>query len=160
MITIYPNLKSITARIFVVTLLGIMQYLIIRFGILGNDIQPPRWFLFLFCFLLTLISLALTVSFFGIIKVVGDNSSGELTFFRLFSRKIVQKPEITGYYVAIYNSRYHGTTYGRIIKTNDNKIRELNPGNLKDVSIVDDFLKNQAVEFLGERKSTYPYRGL
>ncbi len=95
------------------------------------------------------------ISFLGIIKVEADPASGKINFTRLFKKEEIAAAEIAGYYVSVSKSR-GGTSYGRIIETTDRKIRELNPGNLKDIDDIEEFFKSRSIKCLGERNSFYP----
>ncbi|GAC1310831.1 MAG: hypothetical protein NVSMB24_28910 [Mucilaginibacter sp.] len=153
MMTIYTNSKVVIGRI-VLGILFIVGIFII-YGIASAE-DRNTWVLYLLCILLLSLIFGITFSLFGVIKVYADKSSGELTFVRFFSKNTIQSPEISGYYISVYNTRY-GMSYGRIIKTTDNKIIELNPGNLKNVLDIDEYLKEQSVESLGEKRSHYPF---
>jgi hypothetical protein len=154
-ITIYTNLKGVIGRIVLGVLLLIMLYIIISYGINASD-RPPLWALYLMCILFIFFLIGISLSFFGVLKVYADKSSGELTLVRFYSKKTIQRSEISGYYVSVYNTR-SGTSYGRIIKTTNNKITELNPGNLKDVLGIDKYLNGLSIENLGEKRSHYPF---
>jgi len=156
MITINANLKSIIGRIILLIGFIIIIYLIIDYGIPSVKNQDGGWFLYLLGSLLIVLLINVTISFFGVIKVQADKSAGQITLVKLFSKKTILNSEITGYYISVYNTK-QGTSYGRIIKTSDNKIKELNPGNLKEVVKIDEYLKALPIKCLGEKRSFYPF---
>jgi hypothetical protein len=151
---IETNIKSIIGRIVVAILLIVSAYLIFVFGILSKESEDGRWVFYIIGSLLILIFLNIIVSFFGVLKIKIDKSSGQLVFSRLFSKTMVQSSEIEGYYISIYNTR-SGTVRGRIIKTKS-KIIELNPGNLNDLTPLNEYLEGLAIECYGEKRSFYP----
>ncbi|WP_175404090.1 hypothetical protein [Mucilaginibacter sp. PPCGB 2223] len=113
------------------------------------------WIPYLVCIILSLMGLVILIGLGGVIKIELDNASQHITFIRFFSRKTIENSEIEGYYNCFYNAKK--ATYGRVIKTLDGKLRELHPANLKDMNIMDTYLNDNSIKFLGERKSFYPF---
>ena len=156
MTTIFTNFKSIIGRIIILLAFLIAICLVVYYGIVMNETKNGIVLLYLLTLLLICFSVNICLSFFGVIKVEINKSLGQITFIRFLSKKIISVSEITGYYKSVYNTK-HGTSYGRIIKTRDNKIKELNPGNLNEVSTIDEFLDSPSIEFFGEKRSFYPF---
>ncbi|MEO8885630.1 MAG: hypothetical protein ABI367_06170 [Mucilaginibacter sp.] len=129
--------------------IGLMVY--------NNPIGQPSFYIVLFLILVSsYIFVSLLVGFFGIIKVELDKSTEKFTFIRFYSRSEVLVSDIAGYNTSVFNSRT-GVTYGIIIKTKDNKLRELNPINLKDLSGISEYLTENSVQYKGETRSFYPF---
>jgi hypothetical protein len=153
---IYTNLKTVIVRLIILILLAMCEYLIIKNFIINGEHKNGAWVLYFLSLILTFLCVNIIVSFLGVIKVDVDGSLNKITCYRLFSKRVISDSDIIGYYASVYNTR-HGTSYGRIIKTSDNRIIELNPGNLKDVSRIDDYLNGLDIEFYGEKRSFYPF---
>ena len=156
MTTIFTNFKSIIGRMIILLIFLIAICLVGYYGIIMNETKNGIVLLYLLILLLICFSFNICISFFGIIKVEVNKSLGQITFIRFFSKKTILISDITAYYKSVYNTK-HGTSYGRIIKTSDNRIRELNPGNLKELNTMDELLDSPSIDFLGEKKSLYPF---
>jgi hypothetical protein len=112
--------------------------------------------LFVMVFLLGLTFITLFISLFGVIKVEVDEITGQWTFIRIISKLQIDRSQITRYYKTVYNTN-RGTTYGLMLEFDKSKIIELNPANLKDVMVLEEYLKQLKIEFSGEKKSNYPF---
>ena len=146
-----------TGVIFRFVLLLIMAATVCVFiKIVKSAPSDGKWLLFMIMILFIFIVLNIGLSFFGIIKVQVDEASGEINFHRLFTQKQILSSQISSYRKSVYNTK-GGTGYGLILTVNDQKLIELNPGNLKDVMKLEAYLKQQNIEFLGETRSFYPF---
>src|ERR1700712_1497994 len=82
--------------------------------------------------------LSIVRAFWDVTKVEIDFSLKQMVLIGFFSKEIIPIDEIVCYYKSVY-SPTGGTWYGRVIKTKDDMVRELTPGNLKDLCKIDDF---------------------
>jgi len=124
MVIITTNIKSIIGRVIILLCLFTGLYFI-NFGIHQKiDAVPVLYMLgVILCFFI----INILMSLLGIIKVSINTSARQITFIRLFSKQTISDKEIVGFYSSYYNTK-HGTSYGRIIKLNGDKVKELNPG--------------------------------
>lgn len=129
-------------------------YMIIRYRM---DIvkAPPETLLYFLLITLSFASFDIALSFCGIIAVEIDDSMTQIVLIKFFSKQVISTSEIEGYYESVSNTR-RGASYGRIIKTRDGKIKELNPGNLMDVTQIDLCFNKASVVYLGSKRSFYP----
>jgi hypothetical protein len=155
MLTIYPNLKSIILRFFLIIVLSVVLYLVITNLIIKGDGKGVG-VLYFMCLALVFLIINIVLTLFGIIKVEADETSGEITFSRLFSKKTIHKQDIIAYSTSVSDSR-GGAIYGRVIKMKDSKIIALSSVNLQDVTDIDDLLKKHDIKYLGEKRSFYPF---
>jgi hypothetical protein len=156
MAIISTNFKNIIGRIIMLCLFVTAIYLAVYYGSIKKQIQNGVGLLYFIITLLIWVSISTILSFLGIIKVEINTITGQIVLIRLFSKKTIEASEVIGYYISVYKTKY-GTSFGRIIQTSDNKIYELNQGNLNEVVTVDEYFNNLSIEFMGEKTSFYPF---
>lgn len=160
MITINIDFKKTIGKIVMLILIVILICLLVKNGKLDMYQTNAVWFLYIMILCLGYIFISLVLSFFGIMKVEADQTTGLVTFTRIFSKHIISKEEIRGYYISLIHTK-RGISYGRIVELKNNKIEELNPSNLEEIENIDIYLKSVDVECLGKKKTMYPFtRGL
>lgn len=154
MIIASTNYKSIVLRLIVLAFLASIIFFVEK--VITTEKADSVWILYLMCIILAFACFSIIIGLGGIIKIEFDEPLGQVTFTRFVSKKTIKNNEVEGYYYCYYNTN-KGTTYGRVIKTFDGKLRELNPSNLKDLDIVDIYLKNNSIKSLEQRRSFYPF---
>jgi hypothetical protein len=154
MLEIPTNTLNILGRSLM--LLGIIacQFLIIKEAVIVRQANHEKHIgiLYLIIALLTSMIVVILRSFFQVLKVQVDKSSGEIKFTRIFSTLTVYKQDIAGYYTTIYKGSRAKPWFGLLVKTVNHQSFRLTEQNLKSIHKLNEFFEQEHLTFLGEKR--------
>jgi len=154
MVNIQSNTVNLWGRVLMLLLIPACQYLIIKNGIMDGQ-TPPIGIVLLYIIVALFIFTFLWVirSFFQILKVQIDESSGELIFKKPFSTVRINKQDIVGYHTTVYKGSRAKLWFGLLVQTVDNRSFRLTEQNLKSIDPVKEYFQKQNFTNLGEKRA-------
>jgi len=154
MLTLQTNKLNILGRILALIIIIGLCYLIIKHGIIDGQRNNEKGvsILYFIVSLFAFVFAGIVSSFFQVLKVQVDIVSGKIILIRLFSKLIISKQDIVGYYTTIYKGSRAKPWHGLLLKTVNNKSIKLTQQNLKSIQELKEFLDQQNLKNLGEKR--------
>ncbi len=149
MLTLHTNWINVVLRIVALLLVILMEYTTFVKLLLKKENKDIAFGIFNFA-LLFFVIIGIVWSFFQILKVTVDKTSGSITLSRLHSTKVITKNEIEGYYTTRYINPFSQIFRGLILKTINNEFFKLDTANVKSIYKLKQFLEEENFKFLGK----------
>lgn len=155
MLILRTNTGNFIARVLSLFVVIALEYLLIKNGIIdkANGGMPVALCYILIAMLAYVFSGIISM-LLGIIRVEVRISSGEIMLNRLFSKTIISKSNIDGYYTTIYYNGPGKRWEGILIKTSNRSFR-LMQQNLKSIPELKQYFEKENLKYLGEKQTRF-----
>jgi len=153
MLTLHTNQANLISRLFSLSLIFYLEYLVINNGFKEPNNGSAIYLLYFVMISIGFLIFTLTYSLLCINKVQIDTTLESITFIRPFNKQTILTIDISEYFETSHKFRWNGL----LIITTDNKTIQVVGQNIKSLSIFKNYLDERNIFNAGQKQMKYPF---